>query len=286
MTEAKLDPNDPQPGLYRDVPMETYLALPLLSASALEVFRRSPEHYRKRDAKPATKALRLGTAAHLALLEPLLFEATYIRGVPGDGRTKAIRQAREDLAHRFPEAEILNPEDFDAAIAIRDAIQAHPRARTLFEGHGEFEVTGIFEDPDTGILCKFRPDRLVARAQMVIDLKTAADASERAFVRSAVTLGYHRKLAFYRRGLRALDWTCTASAICAVESAPPHVVACYLMDEDQLLRAEADVARSLEHFRYCSTSDTWPGYGDEFRTLTFPDYAFDAPALEDMEIAA
>jgi hypothetical protein len=306
MTEAKLDPDDPQPGLYRDVPMETYRALPLLSASGLEVFRRSPEHYRKRKPVKETAAMRLGSAVHMGLMEPELFRATYTAADPcvaelSSGKRKGEPcgnpgKARCDGAwfcgthaqdeHDTP-AHVVDHNELADLEGMIAAIRRHPRAATLFDGAGEVELTGIFDDPETGLRIKFRPDRLIRRARMLVDLKTAADASEREFARASAGRGYHRKMALYRRGLRVLGWECTSSAICAPESSHPYVVGCYLLDEAQLERAERDVVRLLHHYKACQSDNTWPGYGDEFRTLYFPDWAFDSEApATDMEIAA
>jgi hypothetical protein len=288
MTEAKkLDPADPQPGLYRAVPMDTYLRLPCLSASGLEVFRRSPKHYHERVEQEATPAMTLGTAVHTALLEPEDFAATYVRGIDGDGRTKAVKDARRELEEQHPGATVLSGAEYDTVSSMVGAIRSHPRASTLFTGSGDVEVTGIFDDPDTGLRIKIRPDRLIRRAGMLVDLKTAADASQDGFARASARLGYHRKMALYRRGLRALGWDCTASAICAMETSPPYAVGLYLLDEAQLERAERDVVRLLHQFAFCSSTDSWPGYGsDEFRTLYFPDFAFDREELATTEMAA
>ena len=300
MTEAALDPLDPQPGIYRGVPMSTYLALPCLSASALEVFRRSPQHYRAGVPKEPTDAMELGSAIHMGLMEPDLFRETYVEATPcaaplASGKRKGepcgnpgkLRSGGAWFCGTHAPDEHDTPEHVVDHVALGHlngmvrAIRAHPRASTLFQGAGGVEVTGIFRDPETGLLIKIRPDRLIARAKMKVDVKTTRDAEPSAFARDAANRGYHRKVALYRRGLRELGWDCEATAICAVESAPPYVVAAYLMDEAQIERAERDVVRLLHRYAMCRDGDYWPGYGDEFRTLTIPDWAFDAEPVTD-----
>ena len=67
-------------GWRPDLPIEEYLAIPAMSSSGLQQFRRSPAHYHWSRANPVaeTDAMRFGTAVHTAILEPGLFDATYV----------------------------------------------------------------------------------------------------------------------------------------------------------------------------------------------------------------
>ncbi len=280
-------------GWTRDLPLGDYLAIPAMSASLLEAFRRSPEHYRYALQSPRspTPALERGTALHLAVMEPEAFEDRYVtlgqcEGARKDGercgyRGSVYRDGQSFCKTHDPERgeplapglEVLSAEDYASVLGMRDAVLRHPRARSLFEGRGELEVTGIFEDPDTEVLCKIRPDRLVERAGLSVNLKSTRDASPWVFGSDAARRGYHRREAFYRRGLAALGTECTASALVTVESAPPYSVACYLIDEEHLRIANDEVTRLLEHYRYCEAEDHWPGYGEEFLTLRLPAWA-------------
>jgi hypothetical protein len=289
-----------KPGIYPGTSMAEYLALNAVSASSLEVFRRSPEHYRTRTEKAPTAAMLLGSAVHMGLLEPDLFAATYVvadpcgrelasgarKGQPCGNPGKYRRGSLWLCGQHAPDEHDTPPDvvahDERAAMdGMIAAIHAHPRASTLFRGTGGVEVTVVWEDPETGLLCKARPDRLIRRAGMLVELKTTGDASHRAFAAHAARLGYHLGAAHYRRGLRVLhkagvmDYAVTASAIVAVESDAPHVVGCYLIDERDIERAEVDVVRSLHHMAACRDANEWPGYGPEFRTLRFPGWAFD-----------
>lgn len=286
----------PEIGLHEGVPMADYLAMPGVSASALEVFRRSPLQYRHARENPpeSTPALERGTALHMAVLEPGDFAGHYVtlgqcEGVKKNGERCQCAGSVYRLGSSYcgthdpdrgsppdPDIHVLGADDMAAVLGMRDAILAHPRARTLVEGAGGAELTGIFEDPETGVLCRIRPDRLVERAGMLVDLKTTRDAAPWAFPGDAERRGYFRKLAFYRRGLRALGWPYQASAVIAVESAAPHDLICYLADEAGLDAADREVTRLLRQFAHCTETDTWPGYQaahDGFATLERPAWA-------------
>lgn len=286
----------PEIGLHAGVPMADYLAMDAVSASALEIFRRSPLQYRHAREHPPepTPALVRGTALHMAVLEPERFAGAYVAIGQCEGTKKSGERCqyagsvwrggasycgRHDPEPGAPLAvTVLPAADMADVLGMRDAILGHPRASTLFEGRGGVEITGAFEDPDTGVLCKFRPDRLVERAGMLVDLKTTRDAAPWAFPGDAERLGYFRKLAFYRRGLRALGWPYQATAIVAVESHAPYDLICYLVDETALDSAEREVVRLLRQYRQCHETDTWPGYQtgeDGFATLARPGWAKD-----------
>lgn len=288
------------PGLHRDVPMADYLALPYMSGSRLSVLRRSPLQLRHSLTEPvrASDALERGTALHLAVLEPALFETRYIVAEPCAATLKSGKRAGQTCGNPGlfllrdglgwvcgqhargwgsevdDSAETISAENDELVRGMAAAIQAHPRARSLFEGRGEFEATVIFEDPETGVLCKVRPDRLVERAGMYVALKTTRDGAPWAFPRDAEARGYFLGFALYRRALRAIGWPYQYTAVCAVESAKPHDIACYLVDEESIDLADAEVSRLLRLYADCTKDDTWPGYcPDLFLTLKRPAWA-------------
>lgn len=289
---AAAQPFAPEPGIYRDIEMGDYLRIPYMSASKLEQLRRSPLHYLHSLRAPhkTTHALERGTALHLAILEPQLFDGRYVVLGQCEGVTqKKERCSKQGSVYRdgaaycgthapkglaFPEdVEVISQADYDAVLGMRSAIMDHPRARTLFEGRGEFEVTIIFDDPTTGVRCKVRPDRLIERAGMLVDIKTTFNAAPSDFANQAERLGYFRKLAFYRRGMWAVSWPYKASAVVAPESAAPHDVVCYLVEESDLDGADAEVIRLLRVFDSCVQTNTWEGYAAEFQTLRRPAWA-------------
>lgn len=288
------------PGIYRDLSMADYLALPYLSASRLEDFRRSPLWYRHRreNPQPSTPALERGTALHLAVLEPALFEAQYIVAEPCGVMLKSGQRKGEPCGNpglfqlrdlgcwacgthvkgfgsqvESEGAQVITAEHRDQVAGMAAAIHSHPRARTLFEGRGDFEVTIVFEDPETGLLVKIRPDRLVERAGMYVALKTSRDATSWAFPRDAENRGYFRGLSLYRRGLRSVGWPYNCTAVLAVEPDAPFDVVPYLVDESAIDSADVEVSRLLRRFQDCERDDHWPGHAPEFLTLRRPAWA-------------
>jgi len=281
------------PGIHLGVGMGDYLALPYASASGLELLDKSPKKYRHALEHPIeeTPAMRLGTALHLAVLEPDTFGARYIVIGRCEGRKKDGERCQyqgstyrdgqsfcgtHDPAKGEPLAPgvvILEEPARDDVVGMADAIRAHARGSSLFDGAGAFEATVVFDDPATGVRVKIRPDRLVDRAGMLVELKSTRDASDRFFPKDSENRGYFRKLALYRRGLRAAGFPYKSAAVLAVESEAPYDLVPYLVDEGDLDGLEGELDRLLALYAECSSSGVWPGYAEEFQLLRRPAWA-------------
>ena len=282
-------------GWHEGIPLAEYLAIDAMSASGIGEFRRSPAHFRhyRDNPKPSTPAMELGTALHMALLEPLLFEGHYVvlgqceaqkrSRFPCENQGKFYRDGQSFCGVRGhdpgegedmdPDIHVLEEGAMTDLLGMTVAIQAHPRARTFFEGRGDYELTGVWRDEETGVLCKMRMDRDVERGLMIADLKSSRDASPGGFRLIASRMGYHRKAAFYRRGCEALGRERNSSVLIVPENTPPYPVAVYLLDEDDLAATNREITRHLNRYAMCLADDHWPGYGDEMMTLKMPPWA-------------
>src|SRR5205085_10961105 len=116
----------------------------------------------------------IGMAAHLAVLEPERQAQNTVLIEAGDYRTTKAREARD--AARAEGRVPLLPYQFDIVRAIAGSIRAHPIAAEAFRD-GEAEVTLIWQDPETTVACKARPDYLPAHSRWLVDLKTAFSAN-------------------------------------------------------------------------------------------------------------
>ena len=129
-----------EPGLYRDVPMAEYLALPYMSASKLEVLNRSPLQYRHSLTAPqqTTDALARGTALHMAVLEPLLDIADAVVVTRGTEAHSGIGSVMDEMIAQDIGA-LADPE-------AGDGVRSWQRFRATVAG-GSFDVA---HHPGTG----------------------------------------------------------------------------------------------------------------------------------------
>ncbi len=216
--------------------------------------------------KEDTDAMRLGRATHTAVFEPdrLLHEYVIWNG----GR----RQGKEwdDFKVMHEGRTILKPDEYDTAIAIRNAVRGHKAAAKLLKS-GEAECTLQWTDQDTGIACKARLDWYSPKA--LVDLKTTRDIEARAFGRHAGALMYHGQFAFYAMGLFAHGIEAPVKII-AVESEPPHDVAVYDLNEDVLWAGEVKVRQALATVAACRKARKWPGRYPGELALALPVWEF------------
>ena len=234
-----------QPGLYPNLSLADYHAAPGFSKSDLDLVARSSAHYRHGE-REVTPAMRLGAAVHACVLEPETWKARYTRA---NGCRKA--DAESDRT-------VLSAADWDACQRIRDAVWNHPTCQDLFsEGYAEHSAWWL--DSETHLLCKCRPDW--SRPGVLLDLKTATDASPAGFTRAVERYRYHVQAAYYldgwpHAGGRAVD--CFIFVV--VEKTPPYAIGLYDLAAAMLERGRARYRRELATVNDCLTRQHWPGY--------------------------
>ena len=265
------------PGLYPNVPAEEYHRWPHVSQSRLKVLRdKSPAHLRHEMDNPPepTPAMVLGTAVHLAVLQPDLFRTEYVKAPDVDRRTKAGKALWAEYAAEWGEDRMLRADDYDLCLAMRDAVYTHPVARKLLDGASAREQSAVWVDPTTGLTCKGRFDAVCEDTGAIVELKTTSDASPTVFPRSIYRYGYYIQGAHYLSGAQTLGIKVDLFPIIAVESEPPHCVAVYQV-EDLAIKAGLDELRPLmETYARCQESGVWPGYDTKAVTISLPAWAW------------
>lgn len=260
-----------------DRPASEYYADPAIGGTALRDALRSPLHFWARHLDPArefkeTPAMRLGTLAHLAILEPERWASETIIAPSVDRRTKAGKEAWAEFVEKAAGKEIVSAEDAALVESIAAAVRGHRGASALLKGAAT-EVSLYWRDGATGVLCKGRMDA-IAQHDVIVDLKTCQDASPAAFTRSIANFGYHIQAAHYLDGYEAATGVRPRAYIwIAVESSAPHGVAVYAADAAMLEIGAEKRAMALEIIAECTESGHWPGYPAEIQTISLPGWA-------------
>jgi hypothetical protein len=268
------------------MPMADYHAIKALSAGFVWTFDsecpfkawmtspwnpdREPENARHFD---------IGTAAHLAVLEPndLAARTAIVRGVtkkgePSPGYASADAKEQRDAAYAAGITPLL-PEEMDTVHGLQKAIREHRMARSLLIG-GESEVTMTWEWD--GLPCKCRADHLPStHGSWMVDLKTAISANPKAVARKAFNEGWFVRAAWYMAGHKEARGVLPAKYLfVVVEKDPPHLVEVYEMDNRALMYGDQIILKTLKRAQECFASDKWPGYGDGgITTLALPSWA-------------
>jgi len=175
-----------------------------------------------------------------------------------DWRSKAAREERD--AARLEGRTPLLARQWAALRRMRDVLHAHPLAGAAFRG-GQAEVTGVWQDGETGAWCKLRPDYVGPGAAHLVDYKTTASANPDDFARSAWGLGYFQQAAWYLDGWEALTGERPrAFWLVAQAKAAPHLVTVHTFDEDALAHGRRLNRNALRVFARCLETGRWPGY--------------------------
>ncbi len=279
-------------GWHEDMPMEEYLSLPLVSSSALTIIQQRPPAYLKwalhnKDSGETTAAKSMGSLAHTAILEPDLLEATYIvepdpdpevfttsTGKPSSN-PRATGAWKEIIAGLEASGKtVVTADEWASALEMRDALWRNKRARQLLQATGPVEISGIVVEPETGVPCKIRPDKLVPAIGANVNLKTTDNAHPTAFSRSVYSFRYDRSMAFYKIMLDALGFEHRRPIIIAAETNGPKLVAVRELDEGTMYAGEEQARALLRKIARCFDRDEWPGYPDEVESQALPHWAW------------
>lgn len=266
-----------QQGVIHDLSNSDYHALPWLGSSGIKKLARSPRHFRAasdpgRPPEKASDAMRAGTLAHCAILEPEQLAARYaVKPAGHDGRTVAGKAWMAEHAH----LEVVSADEFEAATRQAAAVRSLPEVGALL-GVGRPEVSAFWVDEDTSIGCKCRPDWVAPAGDgvILIDVKTCQDASPLAFPKSVARFGYHLQAAWYVDGYaKASGKPVLGFVFAAVEADYPHAAAAYMLDDESLERGRAECRRLLALYRHCLVQDEWPGYPQTIQPIGLPAWA-------------
>ena len=280
-------PTAPAPGLHRGVDFDTYWSWDAVNSSILKGFAgKTPAHVRyelDHGGKESTPALDLGWLTHLAVLEPERFEAGITIAPKIDKRTTAGKQAWTEFQAANAGKASVDPDDYRKVLAMRAALLAHPTAGEFLRSKGASELSLLWEDRENGLRCKARIDKIgsVGECAVIGELKTARDASRRAFEGAIYKFGYGVSCVHYLNGLNALVPVPEGNpprrlVFLVVESEPPHPVQCFELDDMTLSQAELERQRYLRIWKRCVERNEWPGFQVGIETASYPSWVMKA----------
>ena len=231
-------------GIY-EIELDEYLGIHShVSSSGLKQILRSPSHFRRylNRKEESVSHLDLGTAVHCAILEPERFRQEYI----------AIPVSRADIFHeedlRLIEGEkkrqvrFLTESQMNVITGILQQLERRPEIVELLKV-GKAESSIFWQDQDTGIRCKIRPDLLVL-PDLMLELKTTFDSSIAVFQRTSLMQAYHLAAAMYRQGVAHVTGHHPSYMFVVASRFPPYTVETFvpgpaMLDKGKALFQEA-----------------------------------------------
>jgi len=268
------------------VPIELYhgteiCPAPSISSTGLKcIASKSPAHYwhgstlnHNRAPQSDKRHFAIGRAAHDRLLLADRWPDFYHVTPEGFNRAASKAQAEAIAIADDAAAAGLTVLKYDDALAVEGmvaSLKRNPFAVAALT-NGEPEVTLIWQDKETGVYCRARPDFLPHKRKIVPDFKTSADASPEAFARSIASYGYHQSAAHYIDGITAVyGETPTNWLHIVAEASAPYITALYELPAEDIDRGRDLNRRALRTFADCLAADKWPGYADDVVQLGLP----------------
>jgi len=235
---------------------------------------RSAAHYASARETPRgdpTPAMIVGAATHTAVLEPDRFGARY--EIEPDDHARRNSNAYKAWAGAVdPTKEILKPEEGGLVRRMAQEIRSKPVASRLLDG-GIPERSYYWTDPKTGLLCRCRPDWLREDDRVIVDLKTAKDASFRGFKRATEEHKYHMQAAFYLDGIKAVTGHEHSWVFLVVEKSDPFAVAYYSLSKMDIEDGRALYRHGLSIIAEARKTGLWDGYPQEVQELVLSPWA-------------
>lgn len=265
----------PEPGFYLGVPFPGYQSWPYHNNSLLTYARQSMRHMQQAELDPPrndTDAMRLGSLVHTAGLESLSLLERYVV-LPDlaaeirrpDGGTYANVKATKEYRERLAEfrrvnsgKEIISREEYSRMIEIIQSVSGNVVAEEMLSGDGTAEVSIVWDDDATGLRCKARIDWVRTDLFKFTDLKTTRDAG--AFEKSIENFRYHRQMAFYAMGLKALTGQDWEASIVAVETERPYGVRAAPMSIADMEEGTAEARELLGKIAEARRTNEYPCY--------------------------
>lgn len=263
-----------QYGIHRDVPFEEYQSWEAVSKHQLDLIARSPKHYMTAKENPpeTTPAMHFGTAAHAWILEPETAPNHVAVAPRADRRTKAGKEAWAEFEMMHAGKTLVSEQDARDIARMAAAVQDHPIASKLLREASHIECSALHAHA-MGVDVRCRPDMI--SGNVIVDLKTAVDASQAHFASSMHKYRYHVQAAFYLDIMQALDIVDLNAqfVFMVVEKKPPYGVAMYAVQPEDIDRGRLQYERDMRRYKYGLETGQWPGYTETIGYVPLPFYA-------------
>lgn len=273
------------PGIYAGLPLEVYhsdcCVGPSISSSGLRTIdSESPAHYwmtsylnPERIPEERKDYFTLGQAAHMLFLGEQGFRRKFVMRPSkwADWRTADARAWRKEQ-----EAAGFAVLTDDMMAQIRGMAASLAREPLIQQGllSGEIERSMVWQDLETGVWLKSRPDA-IPNDTLIVDLKTTSSAAPQDVRRSIAENGYAIQLALAGEGMRATLGREPANddfVLVFVEVKPPFCCNVKIVDGEWIDYARRQLRRAIRTFAQCLETGQWPGYADNGRTAYMPSF--------------
>ena len=250
-----------------------HLGLQTKGCTARHYWEGSPLNPRRKP-QEQTDALRIGSAFHDALLLPERWTDADAYHFTPEGFSRAKTKAMADEIAQADAAEaagctLVSAEEREQIEGMVAAMRENPTCDALLSD-GKPEVTLAWQDAETGVWLRCRPDWLRDNLSCGINVKTAADASFVGFQSDVTKFRYFMSAALELDGIEAVFGKRPPLYVHPTIEKPGKgwqpgdylPVALWTLTDEDLEYGRALNRRAIRTFADCLSADRWPSYAD------------------------
>ncbi len=210
----------------------------------------------------------IGTALHLAVLEPDQLECRSLVVDAADWRTKTAKEQR-NAAYAAGSIPLL-AKDSELVQRLRAVLLRNEHVTDMLYG-ARTEVSYFWNAE--GINMKARADIISRDGLAIGDLKASVSASPEFFSRQAFNAGHFLRSPWYQDGWEAVTGKRAEYFYIIVSRQEPYLVTVARLDERAISWGRLMIRRAMILFEVCRKQNRWPGYFDEPVTLSLPSWS-------------
>jgi hypothetical protein len=242
-----------------------YDGIQALNYSGAKELLKSPAHYQSylNQEREETKALRMGSLIHCAVLQPELLNEKFVTAPECDRRTKDGKETYAAFQSSLKPGMTV--------VTAEESAECHltaSHAKFALQRLGvEFDQTEMMFTTDyNGVQLKCAIDGVAG--DYLWDLKTTEDASPAGILKSIRAYRYNLQAYFYRLCFEtAFERRMLGFRFLFVEKTPPYATAVVEIGPELMSYAVSDFEKALQTYRECTTLGEWPAYGDEVQVI-------------------
>lgn len=277
----------PKPGIYRNIPAEQYHALTAVSSSKLKSYRNLPATCN--DPFVGSWETTLGSASHAYSIEgPDVFHAQYVVAPEFEApasfsgqKYKATKEYKDRVAEfqaKNAGREILDAEQGAAVMGLDKSLREHPASRRFMETDSIGELSVLWFDEGTGLLCKARIDWYID--EIPTDYKTTAQIDR--FYSQILNLNYDVQGGHYSAGLLAHGLPVKAFSFLVGETSNTNRVRTGFLGGGENGRAWLDASideskRLIGLYAESLKLDIWPNF-------RIPNHAYSLSQIQEFDL--
>jgi hypothetical protein len=248
-----------------------------ISASALKDLKVSPLHFIEKEKLEPTPALIFGRAYHKYILEPSQFEQDYFvfdernilekllgEGAKSPRATNAYKEWHEAQLIKAEGKEIIDLPTLDKLEQMKKRLFRHRYAYSLLNnGEAETSLYCTIETMDNKtVKLIMRPDYLKTQKRVVVELKTAIDASKEGFPKACAEFDYHIQAAIYKDLMEKVTGSDQPWDFYYVvqETKAPYAFNIFEASAKYIAQGRYEYEQLILLFNQCIENDSWPGY--------------------------